>query len=57
MCVAYFMQDFIVNSSLAQGDDAEEFNPDRFIDENGQLSCSIPETKDGASFSPNHRNI
>ena len=33
---------------LTQGDDADDFNPDRFIDKGGRLSAAIPDTKDGA---------
>ena len=35
---------------ILQGEDADEFNPDRFIDEHGQLSPALVDTKDGASF-------
>jgi hypothetical protein len=31
----------------SQGDDADDFNPDRFIDGNGQLSPALADTKDG----------
>ena len=55
MRLAYFMLGIIVNAGLAQGNDAEEFNQDRFIDENGQLSYDILQTKDGP-LQP-HRNI
>jgi hypothetical protein len=30
-----------------QGDDADDFNPDRFIDDRGKFSSSIADTKDG----------
>jgi hypothetical protein len=33
-----------------QGEDADDFNPDRFIDENGQLAPPIDDTRDGVSF-------
>lgn len=34
---------------FSQGADADDFNPDRFIDANGQVTPAIADTKDGAS--------
>jgi hypothetical protein len=33
-----------------QGDDADDFNPDRFLDEKHELSAPIGDTKDGKAF-------
>jgi hypothetical protein len=48
MCVKIQELHFLMLQDFpAQGDDAEEFNPDRFIDEQGQLKTSIPRMRDG----------
>ena len=33
---------------VSQGADADDFNPDRFIDADGQVMPAIADTKDGA---------
>ena len=33
---------------VSQGADADDFNPDRFIDADGQVTPAIADTKDGA---------
>jgi len=35
---------------IPQGADADDFNPDRFIDADGNLILALPDTKDGASM-------
>jgi len=35
--------------TVSQGADADDFNPDRFIDPDGQVTPAIADTKDGAS--------
>lgn len=35
---------------ILQGPDVDDFNPDRFIDEHGQLQSALVDTKDGAPF-------
>jgi len=35
--------------TVSQGADADDFNPDRFIDTDGQVIPAIAATKDGAS--------
>jgi len=37
--------------SIPQGPDVDGFNPDRFIDEHGQLLPALVDTKDGMQFS------
>lgn len=36
-----------INKLAIQGDDADAFNPDRFMDEKGQLRPALRDTKDG----------
>ena len=33
--------------AVSQGADADDFNPDRFMDENGQVTPPLADTKDG----------
>jgi hypothetical protein len=44
-----FTNGISISSYIIQGEDAEDFNPDRFIDENGQLIPPISDTRDGMS--------
>ena len=34
-------------SAISQGADADDFNPDRFIDPDGQVTPALADTKDG----------
>jgi len=38
-----------LTSTVFQGADADDFNPDRFIDADGQVTPALADTKDGAS--------
>ena len=38
------------DSGRYQGEDANDFNPDRFIDERGQLSAALADTRNGGVF-------
>jgi hypothetical protein len=44
-----FSQGHLLTSTNSQGADADDFNVDRFIDADGQVTPAIAETKDGAS--------
>ena len=39
----------ISSHTFSQGTDADDFNPDRFIDSDGQVTPALANTKDGAS--------
>ena len=43
------LQGHLLTSAALQGADADDFNPDRFIDADGQVTPAIADTKDGAS--------
>ena len=36
-------------STVSQGADADDFNPDRFIGADGEVTPALADTKDGAS--------
>jgi len=38
-----------LTSAVPQGTDADDFNPDRFIDADGEVTPALADTKDGAS--------
>ena len=51
--IVYVSPTFLSASTITglydgQGDDADHFNPDRFIDDRGQLAPALAGTKDGA---------
>ena len=44
-----FSEEHPLTSAVSQGADADEFNPDRFIDADGEVTPALADTKDGAS--------
>ena len=50
MCVVCSVSsEGLLTYAAPQGADADDFNPDRFIDADGQVIPAIADTKDGAS--------
>ena len=44
-----FSQGHLLTSTDSQGADADDFNPGRFLDTDGQITPAIADTKDGSS--------
>ena len=40
-------QRHLLTSAVSQGADVDDFNPDRFIDADGQVTPALADTKDG----------
>ena len=49
MCVVHSMKRHPLTSTVSQGADADDFNPDRFIDADGGVTPALADTKDGVS--------
>ena len=49
MCVVYSIKRHRLTSAVSQGADADDFNPGRFIDADGQVTPALADTKDGTS--------
>ena len=49
MCVVCSTKRHHLTSAASQGADADDFNPGRFIDADGQVTPALADTKDGAS--------
>lgn len=47
VCCVLFCSFAYCHSLTRQGPDANDFNPDRFIDEHGELLPALMDTKDG----------
>jgi len=44
-----FATKHLLTFAFSQGADADDFNPDRFIDADGQVTPALADTKDGVS--------